>query len=61
MLYLHTEDMVGPEIHDFPLGDQLTVENSSRERALVVQRLDTGLLTVRLRVRFPTNSVGAHC
>ena len=26
MLYLHTEHMVGPEIHDFPLDDQLTVD-----------------------------------
>ena len=25
-LTLHTEDMVGPEIHDFPLDDQLTVD-----------------------------------
>ena len=26
MLYLHTEDMVSPEIHDFLLDDQLTVD-----------------------------------
>ena len=26
MLYLHTEDMVGPEIHEFSLDDQLTVD-----------------------------------
>ena len=26
MLYLHSEDMVGPEIHDFPLYDQLAVD-----------------------------------
>ena len=37
------------------------VENSSRERALVAQRLETGFLTVRSRVRFPPGSVGAHC
>ena len=37
------------------------VENSSRERALVAQRLDTGFLTVRSRIRFPPGSVGAHC
>ena len=24
--YFHTEDMVGPEIHDSPLDDQLTVD-----------------------------------
>ena len=29
------------------------VENSSRERALVTQRLETGFLTVRSRFRFP--------
>ena len=37
------------------------VENSSRERALVAQRLETGFLTVKSRVRFPPGSVGAHC
>ena len=37
------------------------VENSSRERALVAQRLDTGFLTVRSRIRFPPGSVSAHC
>ena len=37
------------------------VGNSSRERALVAQRLETGFLTVRLRVQFPPGSVGAHC
>ena len=37
------------------------VENSSREQALVAQRLETGFLTVRSRVRFPPGSVGAHC
>ena len=37
------------------------VENSSRERALVAQRLETGFLTVRSRVWFPPGSVSAHC
>ena len=37
------------------------VENSSREQAFVAQRLETGFLTVRSRVRFPPGSVGAHC
>ena len=36
------------------------VENSSRERALVAQRLETAFLTVRSRVWFPPGSVGAH-
>ena len=26
MVYSHTEDMVGPEIHDFLLENQLTVD-----------------------------------
>ena len=37
------------------------VEIPSRERALVAQRLMTGFLTARSRVRFPPGSVGAHC
>ena len=37
------------------------VENSSRERALVAQRLETGFLIVRWWVRFPPGSVDAHC
>ena len=26
MFYLHTEDMVDPEIHDFPLDERLTID-----------------------------------
>ena len=36
------------------------VGNSSQEEALVVQRLETGVLIVRSRVRFPPGSVGEH-
>ena len=40
MLYLHTEDMVGPEIHDFLLDDQLTVDFIHQKQIFVQLNLD---------------------
>ena len=47
---------------EFALYRELVkLKNSSRERAFVVQQLETWFLTVKSRVCFPPGSVGAHC
>ena len=62
--YFHTEDIVGHEIHDFPLDDQLTVDFIHPMSWLLkyfVSSREFGFLTVRSRVQFPPGSIGAHC
>ena len=48
--------MVGPEIHDSPLDDQITVDFIHQ-----ISWLLKYFVTVKSRARFPPGSVGAHC